>query len=81
MIREISLRKLVHLDTDFFSSDMFELRFTKFRIFQETIVNPIKTPLVASLSQIMGNMIISLFFSFSISVAVRSSLLNDTILN
>ena len=40
MIREIFLRVLVHMDTDFFSSIMFELRFTKFRIIQETIVNP-----------------------------------------
>ena len=63
MIRDIFLRKFVHLDTDFFSSIMFELRFTKFRIFQESIVNPFKTPLDASLSQIMGNMIISLFFT------------------
>ena len=77
MIGEIFLRKFVHLDTDFFSSIMFEVRFTKFRIFQEAIVNPFKTPLNASLSQIMGNMIVSLFFSFPISMAMRSSLLND----
>ena len=49
-IGEIFLRVLVHLDTDFFSSIMFELRFTKYRIFQETIVNPFKIPLDASLS-------------------------------
>ena len=75
------LRKFVHPDTDFFSSIMFELRFTKFEIFQEAIVNPLKTPLDASLSQIMGNMIVSLFFSFPISMAMRSSLLNDILLN
>ena len=79
MIGEIFLRKFVHLDTDFFSSIMLELRFTKFRIFQEPIVNPFKTPLNASLFQIMGNMIVSLFFSLPISVAVRSSFLNDII--
>ena len=39
VIGEIFLRKLVRLDTDFFSSIMFELRFKKFRIFQEAIVN------------------------------------------
>ena len=76
MIGEIFLRKFVHLDTDFFSSIMFE-----FRIFQETILNPFKTPLDASLSQILGNMIVSLFFSLPISMAVRSSFLNDIILN
>ena len=81
MIGEIFLRVLVHPDTDFFSSIMFELRFTKFRIFQETIVNPFKTPLDASLSQIMGNMMVSLFFSLPISMAMRSSFLNDIILN
>ena len=56
-------------------------RFTKFRIFQEAIVNPFIIPLDASLSQIMGNMTVSLFFSFSISMAMMSSLLNDIILN
>ena len=81
MIGEIFLRKFVHLDTDFFSSIMFELRLTKFRIKQEAIVNPLKMPLDASLSQIMGNMIVSLFFSLPISMVVRSSLLNDIILN
>ena len=72
---------LVHLDTDFFSSIMFELRFTKYGTFQEMIVNPFKIPLDESLSQIMGNMIVSLFFSLPISMAMRSSLLNDIILN
>ena len=79
MIGEIFLRDLVHLDTDFFSAIMFELRFTKFRIFQEAIVNPFKMPLDASLSQIMGNMMVSLFFSLPISMAMRSSLLNDIV--
>ena len=81
MIGEIFLRKFVHLDTDFFCSIMFELGFTKFRIFQKAILNPLKTSLGASLSQIMGNMTVSLFFSFPISMAMRSSLLNDIILN
>ena len=81
MIGKIFLRKLVQLDTDLFSSVMFELRFTKFRIFQETIVNPLKIPLDASLSQIPGNIMVSLLFSLPISMAMRSSLLNDIILN
>ena len=55
-IGEIFLRKFVHQDTDIFSSIMFELRFTKYGIFQETIVNPFETSLDAPLSQIMGNM-------------------------
>ena len=53
-IGEIFLRVLVHLDTDFFSSINFELRFTKYGIFQETIVNPFKIPLDASLSSHYG---------------------------
>ena len=76
---QIFLRVLVHLDADFFSSIMFELRFTKFRIFQEAIVNPFTIPLDAPLSQIMGNLMISLIFSLPISIAMRSSLLNDII--
>ena len=80
-IGEIFQRKFVLLDADFFSSIMFELRLTKFSIFQEAIVNPFKMPLDASLSQIMGNLIVFLFFRFPISVAMRSSLLNDIILN
>ena len=77
----IFLRVLVHLDTDFFSSIMFELRFTKYGIFQETIVVPFKNTLDASLSHIMGNMIVSLLCSLPISMAMRSSLLNDLFLN
>ena len=80
-IGEIFLRVLVHLDTNFFSSIMFELRFTKFRIFQETIVNPFIIPVDASLSQIMGNMMVFLFFSLPKSMAMRSLLLNDIVLN
>ena len=63
MMGETLLRDLVHLDTDFFSSIMFELRFTKFRIFQEAIVNPIKMPLDASLSQNMYDSLFVLEFS------------------
>ena len=48
---------------------------------QKAIVDPFTTPLDASLSQIMGKMIISLFCSFPISMAMKSSLLNDIILN
>ena len=80
-MREIFLRVLVHFDTHFFISIMFELGCTKFRIFQETIVNPFKIPLDASLSQIMGNMIVSLLTSLPISMAMRSSLLNDIVWN
>ena len=64
-IGEIFLRVLVHLDKDFFSSIIFELRFTKFGIFLESIVNPLKTSLDASLSQIMGNMMFFLGFRSS----------------
>ena len=51
------------------------------RIVQKAIVDPFKTPFDASLFQIMGNMIFSLLWSFPISVAMMSSLLNDIILN
>ena len=49
MMGEIFLRVFVHLDTDLFSSIMFELRCTKFRIVQKAIVDPFETPLDASL--------------------------------
>ena len=65
---EIFLRIFVQLDTDFFSSIMFELRFTTYGIFQEAVVNPFKTSLDASLSQIMGNIMVSLFFRLPISM-------------
>ena len=81
MMASIFLRKLVHLDTDLFISIKFELRCTKLRIVHKATVDRLKMPLDASLSQIMGIMIISLFCSFLISVAMRSSLLNDIILN
>ena len=58
---EIFLRKFIHLDTDLFISIMFEFRCTKFRIVHKTMVDPLKMPLDASLSQIMDNMTISLF--------------------
>ena len=72
MMSEIFLRKLIHLDTDLFISIMFV---------HKTMVDPLKIPLDASLSQIMCNKMVSLFCSFPISVAMRSSLLNDIILN
>ena len=80
-VAEIFLRVLVHLVTDFFSSIMFELRFTKFGIFLESIVKQFKTSLDASLSQIMGNKMIFSFFGLPKSMAMRSLLLNDIILN
>ena len=79
-IGEIFLRVLVHLDANFFSSIMFELRFRKFGIFLESIVNPFKTSLHASLSQITGNMMVFLFLSLPKSMTTRSPLLNDIIL-
>ena len=42
-------------------------------------MNSFKMSLDASLSQILCNMLVSLLFSFPISVAMRSSLLNDII--
>ena len=65
----IFLRILENLDTHFFTSIDFELRFTKCGIFLEAIVHPFKTSLDASLSQIMGNMMVSLLFSFPNEVA------------
>ena len=56
---------------------MFELRFTKCVIFLEASVNPFKTSLDASLSQIMGNVVFFLFFGLSESMAIKSLLLND----
>ena len=78
-IGEIFLRVLVHLDADFFSSINFELRFTKCGIVLEAIVNTFKTSLDASLSQIMGNKMFSLFFSFPITMAMKSPFLNDMV--
>ena len=73
MMSEIFLRKLIHLDTDLFISIMFELRCTKFGIVHKTMVDPLKMPLDESLSQIMDNIMLSLWCSFPISVAMRSS--------
>ena len=78
-IGEIFLRVLVHLDADFFSSINAELRFTKYGIVLEAIVNPFKTFLDAALSQIIGKKIFSLFFSLPIKMAMRSHLLNDIV--
>ena len=44
-------------------------------------MNPFKIPLNASLSQIVGTMMVSFFSSFPISMAMKSPLLNDIILN
>ena len=77
----IFLRDLVHLDTDFFSSIMFELRFTKSLNFQEAVVNPFKSSFSASSSQIVGNKMVSLFFSLPVPIAMRSHFLNHTVRN
>ena len=66
------VRKIVHFDPNFFISIMFEPGCTKFRIFQEAIVNPLKMLLDASLSRINGNVI---------PMATKSSLLNGIVLN
>ena len=76
---EILVRKLVNFETDLFISIMFELGCTKFGIDQKAIVYPLITLLDASLFQIMGLMIFFLLWSFPISVAMRSSLLNDVV--
>ena len=47
----------------------------------QNMVDPLKMPLDASLSQIMDNIMLSLCCSFPISMAMRSSLLNDIIRN
>ena len=78
-MREILVGKIVHVDTNFFISIMFELGCTKFRISQEAIVDSFEMLLDASLSQIMGLMIFFLVSSFHIFVAIRSSLLNYVI--
>ena len=55
MMSEMFLRKLIHLDTHLFISIMFEMRCTKFRTVHKTMVDPLKIPFDASLSQILGN--------------------------
>ena len=81
MMSEIFLRKLIHLDTDLFILIMFELRCTKFKIVHKTMVDLLKMPFDASFFSNYCNKRVSLFCSFPISVAMRSSLLNDIILN
>ena len=53
-MREIFVSKIVPFDTNFFISIMFEHGCAKFRISQETIVDPFEMLLDASLFQIMG---------------------------
>ena len=74
---EILVRELVHFDTDLFISIMFELGCTKFGIDQKAIVDLLITPLDASLSPIIGNMIFELrdgpkFFSMKLLLATIS---------
>ena len=64
VMREILVRKSVHFDIHFFISIMFELECTKIRIYQKAIVDPLITPLEASLFQVMGLMILSSFLEF-----------------
>ena len=60
-MREILVCKIVHFDTNFFISIMFELGCTEFKIFQEAIVDSLEMLLDASLFEIMGLMIFFLF--------------------
>ena len=60
---------------------MFERGCTKVRIPQETNVDPFEMLLDASLFQIMVQMTPSLFLSFPICVAMRSSLPNYVLKN
>ena len=59
---------------------MFEHTFTKNVISQETIMDPFRMLLDASLFQIMDQVVFFLFSSFPISVAMRSSLIDLRVL-
>ena len=73
---EILFCKIVSFKTNIFISIMFKHTFAKIRISKETIMDPFdEMSLDASLFQIMDQMIFFLFWSFPISVAMRSSLL------
>ena len=64
-MREIFVCKIVPFDINFFISIMFEHGCTKFRISQETIMDPFEMHLDASLFQIMGLDDILSFLKFS----------------
>ena len=66
VMKEILVRKFVHLDTDLFSSIMFELRCTKIRIV------PFSN---------YGQHSVLFVLCFPTSVAMRSSLLNHVVWN
>ena len=80
VMKEILVCNLFHFETNFISI-MFELGCTKFRIPQEAIVDPFEMLLDASFFKIMGWMVFFLLWSFTTSVAMRSSLLNYVLWN
>ena len=80
-MREIFVCKIIPFDTNFFISIMFEHGCTKVRISQETIVDPFEILLDASLFKLWARWHSFLFWSFPISVAMRSSLLNYVLWN
>ena len=68
--------KIVPFRTNIFISIVFEHPFAENMISQETIMDPSELPFYASLFQVMGQIIFFLFWSFPISVAMKSSLLD-----
>ena len=81
MISVILFCKNVPCATNFFISIVFDHSFAENMISQESITDSFVVPLFASLFQIMGQMIFFVFWKFPISVAARSSLLNDVFWN
>ena len=61
------------------SPTSFELRITISQIFLEAIVNSLKTLCDTSLSCIMGDQVLPLCFSFTMTIAMRSHLLDDIV--
>ena len=66
---------------DVFISIMFDHPLRENMISQETIMDPCEFSFDASLFQIMGQIILFIFWSFPISVAMKSSLLDDVFWN
>ena len=81
MIGVILFCKNVPFTTNIFISTVFEHPFTENMISQELIMDSFVVPLYASLFQVMDQVIFVVFWKFPISVAVRSSLLDDVFWN
>ena len=81
MVGMIFVRKSIHLSTNIFVSIVFNHSIAECFISYESIMDPLEELLLALLLQLVGNKIFPVSQFLTVSVSVRSSFLDDVLMN